>query len=168
MKLDKKFYTQDALRVAPALIGKLIVRKLEDGNLIKARITEVEVYLNEKDTASHARFGKTPRNKIMYEEGGLAYIYICYGIHFLLNVITGNKNNPQGVMIRAIEGYVGPGKLTKHLKIDLSLNYLDLSTSEKLWLEDDNFKCKIKTDKRIGIEYATEEYRNKKWRFIMK
>ena len=168
MKLDKPFYTKDALIVAPKLIGKLLVRQLDNGEPIKKRITEVEVYLGEEDTASHARFGKTERNKIMYEEGGIAYIYLCYGIHYLLNVITGSKDNPQGIMIRCIEGASGPGKLTKAMQIDKNLNYESLTNGNKIWIEDDGYQVKYKTDKRVGIDYATPKYRNKKWRFILK
>ena len=103
----------------------------------------------------------------MYHQGGVAYVYLCYGIHSLLNVVSGPENFPEAVLIRGVEGYEGPGKLTKALKIDRSLNGEDLIVSENLWIEDDGYKAEYKTDKRVGIDYATEEYKNILWRYIM-
>ena len=166
MRLTEDFYLQHATELAPLLLGKLICRKIED-KVIKCRITETECYFGEEDTACHAHKGKTERTKIMYEQGGRAYVYLCYGIHSLFNVVTGNKDFPEAVLIRGVEGFGGPGKLTKHLQIDRSLNCENLISSDKLWLEDDGFKVIYKTDKRVGIDYATEEYRNILWRFIL-
>jgi len=166
MRLTEDFYSQHATELAPLLLGKLICRRVGD-KVIKCRITETECYFGEADTACHAHKGKTERTKIMYESGGKAYVYLCYGIHSLFNVVTGNKDFPEAVLIRGVEGFSGPGKLTKYLQIDRALNGENLIFSDKLWIEDDGFKCKYKTDKRIGIDYATEEYRNILWRFIM-
>ncbi len=166
-RLQKNFFKQDVLVVAPHLIGKLLVRKLNDGRIIKYRITEVEAYRGEEDTACHAHAGKTPRTTIMYEEGGQAYIYLCYGLHYLFNVVTGLKDNPQAVLIRGIENYHGPAKLTKALVIDKDLNGVDLTKSEEIWIEDDGYKAKYTRDKRIGIDYATEPYKSIDWRFII-
>jgi DNA-3-methyladenine glycosylase len=168
MKLDLNFYTQDALKVAPLLIGKILVRKLKKGKFLRCRITETEIYRGEEDTACHARVGKTSRTHVLYKRGGYTYVYLCYGIHYLFNIVTGKENHPQAVLIRAIEGYNGPGKLTKFMKIDKSINDLDLITSEEIWIEDDGLKYQYIKDKRIGIEYATEPYKSIKWRFIMK
>lgn len=168
IKLDLNFYMQDALTVAPSLIGKLLVRKTNDGNIIRFRITETEAYRGEEDAACHARFGKTKRNYLLYERGGYSYIYLCYGIHYLFNVVTGPKDSPQAVLIRAIETCNGPGKLTKAMSIDMNLNGVDLTTSDDLWIEDDGIKVEYYTDKRVGIDYAKEPYKSIKWRFIMK
>jgi len=165
MKLNQEFYLQDAITVAKGLIGKLLVRELENGKIIKHRITETEAYYGEDDSASHAKNGRTPRNTIMYARGGYTYIYLCYGIHYLLNIVTGQKNHPQAVLIRGVEGYHGPGKLTKEMKIDLQLNHLDLLSSDRIWIEDDGYLVKYKANKRIGISYATKADQNKKWRF---
>jgi DNA-3-methyladenine glycosylase len=135
------------------------------GIVKKVRITETEAYFGESDTACHARRGKTPRTEIMYRRGGYAYIYLCYGIHHLLNIVSGPEGNPEAALIRGGIGYNGPGKLTKGMRITTGLNGEDLSVSDRLWLEDDGFIAQIKETKRIGIEYATEEYRNKLWRF---
>jgi DNA-3-methyladenine glycosylase len=156
------------LDVAPKLIGKLLVRKLDDGTILKYRITETEVYRGEEDTACHARFGKTKRSKPLYEQGGITYVYLCYGIHHLVNVVTGNKDEPQAVLIRTVEDYDGPGKLTKALNINMDLNGIDLSTSNKLWIEDDGLDIEYTTNKRVGIDYATDYYKNIDWRFILK
>lgn len=164
-RMNQLFYNQSAIVLAPALLGKLLCRKIE-GEPVKYRITETECYYGEEDTACHAHKGKTERTKILYEQGGIAYVYLCYGIHSLLNVVTGEKGHPEAVLIRGVIGYNGPGKLTKMLEIDRNLNGLNLTNSEELWLEDDGFSPQYKTTPRIGIDYATEEYRNIHWRFI--
>ena len=168
MRLTLDFYLRDALIVGPELIGKFLVRKFDDGSIGKYQITEVEVYRGEEDTACHARFGKTNRNKPLYKEGGITYIYLCYRIHYLLNIVTNKRNNPQAILIRAIEGYNGPGKLTKALNITMDLNQINLITSDKLWIETDGLKYNYITAKRIGIDYATDYYKNIHWRFIKK
>ncbi len=164
-RLTHEFYRQNVLEAAPALLGKLICRNI-DGEIIKLRITETEAYFGPDDTACHAHKGKTPRTTVMFESGGFAYVYLCYGIHHLLNVVTGEEGFPEAVLIRGVEGYNGPGKLTKALKIDKALNYENLITSNQLWLEDDGYICVYRTDKRVGIDYATPEYRDKMWRYI--
>jgi DNA-3-methyladenine glycosylase len=167
VKLDKCFFEKNALELAPLLIGKLLCRRVGK-DVIRLRITETESYYGKDDTASHAHKGKTLRNEPMFEQGGITYIYLCYGVHNLLNVVSGIKDNPEAVLIRGVEGYDGPGKLTKALNITRELNKLDLTTSNELWIEDDGIKWKYKTSKRIGINYASEEYRNKKWRFVVR
>ena len=166
MKLNAEFYSQNAIILAPKILGKLLCRNL-DGKITKLRITETESYFGEKDTACHAHKGKTERTKIMYENGGLAYIYLCYGIHYLFNIVTGVKKFPEAVLIRGVEGFNGPGKLTKALKIDKNLNGENLVNSNQIWIEDDGYKCDFKTEKRIGINYACEKYKNKLWRFVL-
>ncbi len=166
MRLGKDWYRQEAVTAAPALIGKLLCRKTDQG-ITKLRITETEAYYGQEDTACHAHKGRTKRTEILYCEGGAAYVYLCYGIHELFNVVTGELDHPQAVLIRGVEGYNGPGKLTKALTITREHNGEDLSTSERLWIEDDGFICDYAATKRIGIDYATPEYRDKLWRYIM-
>ncbi|MDF2556907.1 MAG: hypothetical protein K0R71_735 [Bacillales bacterium] len=167
-RLDFDYFKQDVLDVAPDLIGKMLVRKMENGKILRHRIMETEAYRGEIDTACHARAGKTKRTKPLYKQGGITYIYLCYGIHHLLNVVTGAAEEPQAVLIRAVEGFNGPGKLTKALKIDITLNEVDLFHSDVLWIEDDGYKPHYIATKRIGIDYATEFYRNIEWRFVQK
>lgn len=164
-RLTADFYRQSAISAAPALVGKLICRRIGD-QIVSARITETEIYYGEEDTACHAHRGKTPRTQVMYRPGGVAYVYLCYGIHHLFNVITGEPEVPQGVLIRGVEGAPGPGRLTKQLQIDLTFNGEDLITSDRLWLEDDGFVPELTATPRIGIDYASEEDRNRLWRFI--
>lgn len=165
MRVNSELYKLNAVELAPRLLGMRLCRQIEN-EIIKLRITETEAYFGEDDTACHAHKGKTDRTKILYEQGGLAYVYLCYGIHNLLNVVTGEKDFPQAVLIRGVERFDGPGKLTKALNIDRSLNGENLITSTRLWIEDDGCTFKFRTAKRVGIDYATPEYRNKLWRFI--
>ena len=163
-RLTEDFYIKNATETAPLLLGKFLCRNIDE-NIIKAKITETECYFGESDTACHAHKGRTKRTKTLYEKGGIAYIYLCYGVHFLFNVVTGPENMPQAILIRGIENYDGPGKLTKHLQITKNLNEENLITSKKLWIEDSGEITKYKSYPRIGIDYASEEYRNKLWRF---
>lgn len=165
MKAKSDLYKLNAVELAPRLLGMKLCRRL-DNKIIKLRITETEAYFGEADTACHAHKGKTDRTKTLYEAGGVAYVYLCYGIHNLLNIVSGEKDFPQAVLIRGVEGFDGPGKLTKALKIDRTLNGENLMESERLWLEDDGVHFEYKPAKRVGIDYATLEYRNKLWRFV--
>ncbi|MDR3156417.1 MAG: DNA-3-methyladenine glycosylase [Lactobacillales bacterium] len=165
--LTSKFYSASAIEIAPILIGKLLCRKI-NGKIIKFRITETEVYFGESDTACHAHKGCTPRTQVMYKSGGIAYIYLCYGIHNLLNIVTGTKDHPQAVLIRGADKYNGPGKLTKALEIDRSFNDRSLIKENGLWLEDDGLTFDYIATPRIGIHYASVEDQNKLWRFIAK
>lgn len=175
MKLSKEFFLERAPSLAPKLLGKLLCRKIttqsEDGkikeSIIKLRITETECYFGEDDTACHAHKGKTARTEIMYHEGGIAYVYLCYGIHSLLNIVSGPKDFPEAVLIRGVENIYGPGRLTKAMMIDCSFNGKSLVDSPELWLEDDGLSVSYITGKRIGINYATPKYREILWRFTL-
>jgi len=165
MRLDRDFYTKSATELAPLLLGKVICH-VWNGEVIRGRITETESYMP-NDTACHACKGKTNRNAPMYEIGGFSYVYLCYGMHFMFNVVSGDKDSPEAVLIRGIEDFNGPGRATKHLKIDKSLNNIDLVTSNSIWLEDDDISApKYKAEKRIGIDYADAVAQNRLWRFI--
>ena len=165
-RLGRSALSRPATLLAPQLLGKLLCRKMGEG-ILKYRIMETECYFGEEDTACHASKGKTERTKILFEKGGTAYVYLCYGIHSLFNVVSGTKGHPEAVLIRGVEGYNGPGKLTRAMEIDRSLNGEDMTTSHKLWLEDDGCQPQYKAAKRVGIDYATEEYRDILWRFIV-
>lgn len=166
MRLTEADYSIDAVTAAKALLGKWLCRRLEDGTVLKARIVETEAYCGESDTACHAHCGKTERNAPMYETGGVAYVYLCYGMHNMLNVVTGVKDYPEAVLIRGVEGAVGPGRVTRFLRIDRAFNREPLVTSKRLWIEDDGAKPpRYKASPRIGIDYATKRDQNRKWRF---
>ena len=167
-RLGRDFYTKDVLDVAPALLGKLLCRKAEGGEVMKYRITETEAYRGEDDTACHASKGKTSRTSVMWDKGGTVYVYLCYGMHNMLNIVTGTKGEPQAVLIRGIETADGPGKLTKKLSIERRHNGADVVFSDELWIEDDGFTPEnINTSPRIGIDYADEKDRLRPWRFYI-
>lgn len=167
-KLTEDFFWRDCLIVAPELVGKILVRKLPDGTLIKERIYETEAYRGEKDKACHASKGKTKRTEILYGESGKIYVYLCYGIHWLMNITTGETGNPQCVLIRAGEVHNGPAKITKYLQIDGNFNKQEICMNPDIWIEDDGLRPAIQTAKRVGIDYAGEYWKNIEWRFILK
>jgi len=168
-RVNPSFYAQDVLEVVPALLGKLLCRRTPDGTVLRRRITETEAYRGEDDTACHARAGKTRRTAVMFGPGGFSYVYLCYGIHCLLNVVTGEEGMPQAALVRGVEGLPGPGRLTKGMAIDRELNGIDMRCSDLLWLEEDGFVCPgIETGPRVGIAYASEEDQQRAWRFIAK
>lgn len=165
MILSQEYFTQPATLLAPDLLGKLLCRRGENGNVIKARINETECYFGEKDTACHAHKGRTQRTDTLYQKGGIAYVYLCYGIHELFNVITGPADHPEGVLIRGVEGAEGPGRATKYLGITRKYNTLLLVPENGLWLEDDGDNPDYTTHPRVGISYASQEDQAKLWRF---
>jgi len=165
MKLAREYFKQDALFLAEDLLGKFLCRNI-NGKVLKFRITETECYLGKGDSASHAGKKKTERNKVMFREGGCVYVYLCYGIHYMFNIVSGQKNTAQGILVRGVEKFNGPGKLTKALEIDKRFNGVDLGKSKEIWLESDGVKFPFKRAKRVGIEYAEIEDREKLWRFI--
>lgn len=164
-RLGRRALSQPATLLAPRLIGKLLCRRTDSG-ILRYRIMETECYFGEEDTACHASKGKTDRTRILYGKGGISYVYLCYGIHSLFNVVSGKEGHPEAVLIRGVQGYNGPGKLTRAMEIDRSLNGEDMAVSRRLWLEDDGCRLQYRAAKRVGIDYATEEYRNILWRFI--
>lgn len=116
-KLTLSFYTRDSKTVALDLLGKILVREYQ-GKRLSGKIVETEAYLGVKDLASHARGGrKTSRNEAMYLEGGYVYVYVIYGMHFCMNVVTGERDDPQAVLIRALE----PLENTDQMKINPDL-----------------------------------------------
>ena len=165
-RLDSSFFQRDVLNVAPDLIGKILVRKFADGTISRYKIIETEAYRGEEDLACHASKGRTPRTDVMFQSGGKVYVYLIYGMYQMLNFVTAEENNPQAVLIRGIDGIVGPGKLTKHLQIDKSFYGEDLAKSDRIWVENDGQKHSYITKTRVGIDYAGE-WKDKPWRFIL-
>ncbi|MDR2931106.1 MAG: DNA-3-methyladenine glycosylase [Propionibacteriaceae bacterium] len=167
MRLGPDFYRRDVLEVAPALLGKLVCHVTGDGKTLRGRVTEVEAYRGEQDTACHARVGRTKRTEPLYHVGGCAYVYLCYGIHRLMNVVTGPQDMPQAVLLRGLADVSGPGRLTRALGVELADNLTDLTTSSVLWLEDDaHVPQHIDTTGRIGIGYASAEDQARPWRWV--
>ena len=165
-RLGRAFYRQPAPELAPRLLGKWLCRR-SGRRTLRLRITETEAYYGEADTACHARRGRTPRTDIMYAAGGHAYIYLCYGMHEMLNVVSGAADFPEAVLIRGVEGADGPGRLTRALGITRGLNREDLTVSKRLWIEDDGTAVAFTTAPRIGIAYASARDRRRRWRFAV-
>jgi DNA-3-methyladenine glycosylase len=166
-RLLRDFYTRDVLEVAPELLGKNLVIRLTDGSLGRFRVTEVEAYRGIEDKACHAFKGRTARTEIMFHEGGRLYIYLIYGMYWMLNIVTGEIDNPQAVLIRGVKDYRGPGKLSKSLGIDKSFYGEDLVLSERIWIEDPGLVQTVKSGTRIGIEYAGEYWKSRPWRYFL-
>lgn len=187
MKLPNSFYQrQNVTAIAKELIGKVLVTNVNK-TLTSGIIVETEAY-SYKDRGCHAYKGLTPRNKVMFEEGGVAYVYLCYGIHHLFNVVTNQKDKADAVLIRALEPLAGqsvmqqrmnanslnkitsgPGKLTKALGIDRRHNGLFLRNDE-IWIEEGTSPIRAKNilaSPRIGIDYAGEDAKLP-WRFTLK
>jgi len=185
--LDRSFYLQDTLTCARGLIGKFLNRNL-NGRIIRAVIYETEAYDGEEDLACHARAGKTKRTAIMYGERGFAYIYFTYGVHWMLNCVTGRPGHPAAVLIRAVmptQGMDiiaknralipqkhwtdGPAKLTKALAITGDMNGTDLCDSASPIFITQGFELPdnyVQATPRIGIDNTPEPWKSKPWRFI--
>ncbi len=172
--LARQFYNRQTLKVAQDLLGCFLVRKV--GNkIIRTKIIETEAYCGPNDLASHASRGRTERNKVMFGGPGVIYVYLVYGMHYMLNIVTEKENYPAAVLIRGAEPaanyqLTGPAKLTKALKIDKKFNGLPAYIKKHgLWIEarKENLKpLLIKKTPRVGIDYA-KDYKNKLWRFYV-
>ena len=161
-RLDQNFFRRPCVEVARDLVGKVLVH---NGN--RLRITETEAYCGEADTACHASKGRTRRTEVMYMEAGTVYVYLCYGMHWMLNLVTGEAEQPEAVLIRACREAPGPGKLTKKLGITGELNRASVVSSDVLWVEDDGFSCSVSTAPRVGIGYASAQDQARLWRFVL-
>ena len=164
-RLPLDFFLRDVLEVAPELLGKLLVRQFDDGRIERYPITEVEAYRGTEDRACHASKGRTPRTEVMFQQGGTVYVYLIYGQYWLLNLVTGHEGDASAVLIRGIEGFSGPGRVGCELQLNKSFYCESLSDSPRIWVEDAEPITEFKISKRIGIEYAGEEWTGKLWRF---
>ena len=163
-RLDIDFYRQDAVEVAKQLLGKILVRADEDGNVKRYKITATEAYCGSEDKACHASKGRTPRTEVMFHEGSKVYVYLIYGMYWMLNVVTGEENHPQAVLICGIDSIRGSGRVGRELKIDKSFYGEDLLTSDRIWIEDNNEKNEFIAKPRVGVDYAGE-WKEQLWRF---
>ena len=167
-RLRRAFYRRHAVELAQALIGKVLVHRVE-GHAYAARIVETEAYVGPHDLACHAAKGRTKRTEIMFGRAGHAYVYLIYGMYPMLNIVSGEPGHPEAVLIRAAEPMCGwpkdwssdlsgPGKLCREMRITLADNTLDLTLSPKLYLLDDRARPtpRIAASKRIGVDYAGE------------
>lgn len=190
LKLPLSYYSnQDVLFLAQDLLGKVLFTEIE-GEITAGIIVETEAYFGVKDKASHAYGGRrTDRTETLYNQGGVSYVYLCYGIHHLFNVVTSVDDDPHAVLVRAVEPLIGkeimefrrnmpvskaaissgPGSAAKALGIDRSLNKKDLAGNE-IWIEDHGIQYAsddIVKGPRIGVAYAQEDALLP-WRFFVK
>lgn len=160
MVLPRSFYARPTVEVARDLLGQLIVRE-RDGRTLTGRIVETEGYLGPGDLASHAGRGPTPRSRIMFGPPGVAYVYLIYGMHHCLNVVTEPDETAGAVLIRAVEPLAlpvgsrtdGPARLCQALGIDLALNGWDLCRGSGLYVEagEPVPDGQVGTSARIGV-----------------
>ncbi|AFZ45183.1 DNA-3-methyladenine glycosylase [Halothece sp. PCC 7418] len=166
------FFQQSAITVARQLLGKQLVRQHEDYSMTRLLIQEVEAYDGVQDLANHAAKGKrTPRNEIMFALGGYFYLYWCYGIHLMLNVVCDQIDYPAAVLIRGAGEINGPGKLTKFLQLEKTLNGKPVFPDNGLWFVDTGVETKpseIMATPRIGISKKAGEWRDQPLRFVWK
>ncbi|MDP3975165.1 MAG: DNA-3-methyladenine glycosylase [Candidatus Jorgensenbacteria bacterium] len=187
MVLKKKFFDQPTLEVAQNLLGKYLVRRVaptrgrSGSRLVAAIITEVEAYDGPRDKASHASRGLTKRNAPMFGPPGYWYVYFTYGMHWMLNIVTGREGCPAAVLIRGVklEGAVtrhsaeiidGPAKITKLFRIGKGFNNKKAGRRTGLWIEDRGIhvpRSHIKRSPRIGVNYAGSVWTRKKYRFVL-
>ena len=187
--ISREFYDRAALAVARDLLGCRLVR-IQNGQRLAGLIMETEAYQGEDDLGCHASAGKTPRTSVMYGPPGHAYVYFTYGMHWMLNAVTGPEDTPAAVLIRSIQpkegtalmaenrpynatksGWTdGPAKLTQALKITEGFNTVDLCMKDNnLWIEpgeqipDDH----ISQGARIGLNSVPEPWRSIPWRFVV-
>jgi len=164
-RLLREFFVRDVLVVAPELLGKILVCRVND-EFLRYRITETEAYRGIEDLACHASKGRTARTEAMFHKGGAVYVYLIYGMYWMLNFVTGNENEPQAVLIRGIDGLYGPGRITRKLHIDKTFYDEDLVVSPRIWVEDDGYKPAYQTAARIGVDYAGE-WKDRAWRYYV-
>ncbi|HYQ58635.1 MAG TPA: DNA-3-methyladenine glycosylase [Draconibacterium sp.] len=166
-RLPNSFFQREVTKVAPDLLGKVLVRQFKDDSVERFIITEVEAYRGQDDKACHANKGLTARTRVMFQEGGLVYVYLIYGMYWMLNFVTGAPGDSSAVLIRGTEGISGPGRVGRTLQLDKSFYGENLATSERIWIEDAGIKPSYRTTPRIGIGYAGEPWISKLWRFIV-
>ena len=188
--LPYNFYRRDdVVQISRDLLGKVLCTRIEGKQLTSGIITETEAYRGRDDKACHAHGKRTKRTEIMYHEGGKAYVYLCYGIHHLFNIVTNTDGIADAILVRAVEPIeglelmlerrgkeeiapvltAGPGRTSQSLGITTDYYGLDLTAKDTIWIEDrgDTIKNKkIKSSPRIGVDYAGEDAK-RPWRFFI-
>jgi DNA-3-methyladenine glycosylase len=155
---------------ARSLLGKFLVRRHGDGREEMQMITEVEAYDGPLDLACHASKGRTARTEVMFSPAGVWYVYLCYGVHEMLNLVTGPRDYPAAVLIRGLEKVNGPGRLTKALGITRVLNGAPAVPESGLWIEDRGLtvpRRAVRVTPRIGVDYSGPVWSAKPWRFVL-
>lgn len=161
--LDASFFNRDTFSVCEQMLGKRLVSR----SGVSSIITEVEAYDGFDDFASHASRGKTKRNEVMFGEAGHWYVYLVYGMHWMVNVVTREAEYPAAILIRGTADFSGPGRVTKGFGIDKTKNALPVGPESGFWIEDTGIvisKSKIKKMPRVGVVYA-KEWADKPFRY---
>lgn len=172
-KLGRDFYRRDTQDVARDLLGRTLCRRVARGTVIRGAVVEVEAYDGPHDRACHAHRGRTRRNAPMFETGGVAYVFLVYGMHHCFNVVTGEEGYPAAILVRAAEmedgdlNASGPGRLTRAFHIDRTLDGASL-LGRDLWIEEGTPAARgaILRTPRIGVAYAGP-WAEKRYRFVI-
>ncbi|MDA0346750.1 MAG: DNA-3-methyladenine glycosylase [Verrucomicrobia bacterium] len=161
------FFNRPVLEICPELLGHYLVIRLAE-KVVRVEITEVEAYDGPMDLACHASKGRTARTEVLYGPAGTWYVYLCYGVHWLLNIVTGPVDYPSAVLIRGVGDWKGPGILTRMLGIDKRFNRQSAKPENGLWFEFNSERSRYyeyETSSRIGVGYAGE-WAAKPYRFF--
>ena len=165
-ELGNDFFNRPVLDVARDMLGLHLCTENADGEITRMTINETEAYDGEKDLACHASKGKTSRNEVMYGSAGVIYLYLCYGMHWLLNIVCREEGYPAAVLIRGTLDVSGPGRLTKKLGINGELNRKTASYNNGLWFEKNKYeKIVVQKGPRIGVDFAGKYWAEKPYRF---
>ena len=166
--LPLDFFEEKTIATAKKLLGMFLVYR-KNGCEIAAMITDVEAYAGPHDRASHASRGRTPRTEVMFGAAGRWYVYLVYGMHHCLNIVTEKTGYPAAILIRGVGGIEGPGRVCRYFGIDKRSNALPATREAGLWIEDRGVRIRpknIKRGSRIGVDYAGA-WKDKKWRFFL-
>jgi len=166
--LPPSFFARPTLQVCKELLGAELVRR-HRGRISRHVITDVEAYHGFEDQASHARFGRTARNAVMFGPPGVWYVYLVYGMHAMLNIVTEDDGSPAAILIRGTQEHEGPGRLTRALSIDRTISGKPAVSGSGLWIEKRTIsvpKTAIRCSPRIGVDYAGK-WAKKPWRFTL-
>ena len=164
--LETAFFDRPADIVARDLPGRTLVRRI-GRQRVALIISETEAYLGPHDLACHAARGRTPRTEVMFAAAGTLYVYLVYGMYWMLNVVTGPAGYPAAVLIRAAGGVSGPGRLARALAIDGSLNGRRAGQQAGLWFEAGAGPARVLATPRVGIDYAGPRWSGRKLRFVI-
>ncbi len=171
VRLPRNDYARPAIELAPALLGSIMVRRV-DGQLRRARLIEIEAYLGPKDLAAHSSKGRTARTEVMFGPPGHAYVYFIYGMHFMFNIVAGTEGEAQALLVRGAEpldgwdvDLSGPGRLARAFGIVRADNGLDLTGNDIHLLADPAYRPRIVRRKRVGVDYA-RHWKDRLLRFI--
>ena len=164
------FARKNTVALARSLLGKVLVRGGAGRPTTRHLITETEAYHSASDLACHAAKGRTAGTDVLFRSGGIWYVYLCYGVHEMLNLVVGPEGFPAAILFRGLHDVTGPGRLTKALAIGRSLNGKAADPATGLWIEDEGIRVTAKWTRvtaRIGVKYAGEVWAEKPWRFVV-